>query len=93
MNTHYEHSENKTRAAKRETAVPGARAIMQGRIRTWFVDKSYGFVRGQDGGDYFFHVTDLKRQDKQPLEGQGVSFEVLQTARGLRAANVELVGE
>ena len=60
----------------------------------WFNDqKGYGFIAPDDGGkDLFVHHTAVTMQGFRTLaEGQKVSFEVTQDAKGARAVNVTLV--
>ena len=62
---------------------------MEGTVRKWVT--SYGFISAEDGGnDYFVHQSEVK--GGQPLrEGQRVSFEVQDDARGPKAVKVELI--
>ena len=34
---------------------------MNGKIKNTFPDKGYGFIRGEDKKDYFFHYSELKQ--------------------------------
>ena len=33
---------------------------MKGRIKIYFSDKGYGFITGENGVDYFFHISNVK---------------------------------
>lgn len=58
----------------------------------WFNDaKGFGFIQSQDGGeDIFVHHTNILGTGFKSLaEGQSVSFEVEQGAKGLSATNVQ----
>jgi len=33
---------------------------MKGRVKTYFEEKGYGFILGEDNKDYFFHISDVK---------------------------------
>ena len=47
----------------------------KGEIRR-LVDRRYGFIKGEEEGDFFFHRNDLQGVDYNSLrEGQEVEFE------------------
>ena len=56
----------------------------------WFNDsKGFGFIEQQNGADVFVHFSSIQGDGFKSLaEGQEVSFEVVQGAKGLQAANV-----
>ena len=33
---------------------------MRGRIKRFIEDKGYGFITGEDGQDYFFHISQVR---------------------------------
>ena len=59
----------------------------------WFDSaKGFGFISGEDGKDVFVHFTAISGNGFKNLEeGQKVSYEVVEGARGPQAANVTLV--
>ena len=60
----------------------------------WFNDgKGYGFIRPEDGtADLFVHHTSIVGSGFRSLfEGNVVTYEVEQGAKGLSAINVEVV--
>ncbi len=63
-----------------------------GRIK-WFSDeKGFGFIEQENGEDVFVHYTSIQMDGfRSVTEGQEVEFEVEQSDRGLRAANVRAV--
>jgi CspA family cold shock protein len=65
---------------------------MEGVVKKWINKKGYGFI-GVDGGeDVFVHHSDVKKEGFVVLrEGQKVKFELVNTNKGKRAKNVELV--
>jgi cold shock CspA family protein len=67
---------------------------MKGTIHKILNDKMYGFIRGEDNQDYFFHKSDMNGSHFDDLSGSErivVDFEPIQTPRGLRARTVTLV--
>ena len=62
---------------------------MDGFVKHMKDDKGYGFIRAEDGKDYFFLATSVTSQDfdsMRPMED--VSFTPLQHERGPRAVGV-----
>ena len=56
----------------------------------WFNDsKGFGFIEQENGADVFVHFSSIQGDGFKTLaEGQQVSFEIVQGAKGLQAANV-----
>lgn len=55
---------------------------MLGKIRR-IMDRGYGFIRGDDGKDYFFHRSSVEGTTFEALsEGQSVEFDVEPDRRG-----------
>ena len=56
----------------------------------WFNDsKGFGFIEQENGADVFVHFSSIQGDGFKSLaEGQDVSFDVVQGAKGLQAANV-----
>jgi len=56
----------------------------------WFNDsKGFGFIEQENGADVFVHFSSIQGEGFKSLaEGQEVSFDVVQGAKGLQAANV-----
>lgn len=56
----------------------------------WFNDsKGFGFITKEDGGDVFVHFSDIQGEGFKSLsEGQEVTFEVIDSPKGPKAANV-----
>ena len=67
---------------------------MTGIIKTLIVEKNFGFITPDDGSkDIFFHASALGGgvQFADLQKGQIVSFDVEDSDKGPRAANVMLV--
>ena len=56
----------------------------------WFNDsKGFGFIEQESGTDVFVHFSSIQGDGFKSLtEGQEVSFDVVQGAKGLQASNV-----
>ena len=63
--------------------------MVEGTVK-WFNDsKGFGFIQQDGGDDVFVHHTAIQAQGFKSLqEGQRVSFEVVDGAKGPAAANV-----
>jgi cold shock CspA family protein len=66
---------------------------MQGTIKTFLPEKRYGFIKGDDGRDYFFHLDEFKNlSDHNNLcEGSLVGFDQQATPKGYKARKCFLV--
>ena len=63
---------------------------MKGKVK-WFNDqKGYGFIAKEDGsGDVFVHFSAMKGDGFKSLsEGDTVEFEIVDSEKGPKAANV-----
>lgn len=62
---------------------------MQGKVKWFNVEKGYGFIETEDGGDVFVHFSAIQTEGFKTLEeGQSVEFDIVEGARGPQAANV-----
>lgn len=62
---------------------------MYGTVKRLQADKGFGFIRGDaDGTDYFFHRTGCGDNFDSMREGQKVTFEAVNSPKGLRAESV-----
>jgi len=60
-----------------------------GKIKRLMRDRGFGFIRGADGKEVFFHQSSLTDLTFDSLsEGQEVEFEVEQSPKGPRAGKV-----
>ena len=65
---------------------------MKGTVKMFDKEKGFGFIRAEDGRDYFFHHTALVMEGFKTAEkGEAVEFEVAESDRGPRANNVKKI--
>ncbi len=62
---------------------------MNGLIKSFVPEKKFGFIKGDDGKDYFFHLNEFKNSahHKNIVDGTVVEFEPSATPKGYRAVN------
>jgi len=66
---------------------------VRGKVK-WFNDqKGYGFIAKDDGsGDVFVHYSNIQNEGYKTLkEGDAVEFDVIDSEKGPKAANVKKV--
>lgn len=62
----------------------------QGTVKWFNSEKGFGFIEREGGDDVFVHFSAIQSEGFKTLEeGQRVSFDVEQGARGAQAANVQ----
>ena len=62
-----------------------------GKVKWFSPDKGYGFITGEDSKDYFIHFSQIKDTGYKVLyEGDEVTFDAVETERGIQATNVEV---
>ena len=62
---------------------------MEGTVK-WFNDeKGFGFVIGDDGNEYFVHISGINENTLN--EDDEVTFDLVEGKKGLNAVNVTLV--
>jgi len=65
--------------------------MAEGKVKWFNEHKGFGFIEKDDGGDVFVHHSAIQADGFKTLhEGQRVSFDVAQGAKGPAAANVKL---
>ncbi len=81
----------RTRGRARRAPMPSGPKV-KGRIKKLVRDRGFGFVRGDDGKEVFFHRSGLGANDYDSLsEGDLVEYVVQEGPRGPRAENVRTI--
>jgi cold shock protein len=63
--------------------------MKNGKVKWFNSEKGFGFIEAEDGNDVFVHYSAIQSEGFKTLEeGQEVTFEVVEGARGPQAANV-----
>jgi len=66
----------------------------RGRIKKMVRERGFGFIRGEDGKEVFFHRSGLNASDYDSLnEGDLVEYQIQEGPRGARAENVRGVSD
>ena len=63
---------------------------MKGTIKKIIQQRGFGFIAGEDGKEIFFHSSACAQEDFDSMEeGINVEFDVEESPKGARAANVK----
>jgi len=82
------YSTRRGRGRRRSAPAPSGPKV-KGRIKKMVRDRGFGFIRGDDGKEVFFHRSGLGGADYDALsEGDIVEYNVQESPRGPRAENV-----
>ena len=67
---------------------------MSGKVKWFNNEKGYGFIDHPTGEDIFVHYSAIKQDGYKSLaEGQLVTFDLIETTKGLQAINVTVCAE
>jgi len=63
--------------------------MSEGKVKWFNTRKGYGFISTEDGTDIFVHYSNISGDGYKTLvEGDAVSFDIVEGEKGLRAENV-----
>lgn len=63
--------------------------MQKGTVKWFNKEKGFGFITAEDGKDYFVHFSAINEEGfKVLVEGQNVTFDVSEGAKGPVASNV-----
>ena len=63
--------------------------MQKGKVKWFNAEKGYGFIESEDGTDVFVHFSAIAMDGYKYLEeGQEVTFDVSEGAKGPQASNV-----
>lgn len=66
--------------------------MAEGKVKWFNADKGFGFIEREGEADVFVHFSAIQGEGFKTLEeGQEVSFDIEEGARGPQAANVEKI--
>jgi CspA family cold shock protein len=61
----------------------------KGKVKWFNESKGFGFIEKEEGGDVFVHYSDIEGEGYKTLaEGEDVTFEVVDSPKGPKAAHV-----
>ena len=63
---------------------------MKGTVKFFNVQKGFGFIAGEDGKEYFVHMSGIK-EGVTINDNDEVTFDVVEGDRGPKAENVDKV--
>ena len=65
---------------------------MNGTVKWFNNEKGYGFITAEDGKDVFAHFSQINKEGFKALEeGENVSFDVVEGAKGPQAENITVI--
>jgi CspA family cold shock protein len=61
----------------------------RGKVKWFNENRGYGFISQENGQDVFVHFSAIQGEGFKTLaEGEEVEFEIIESEKGLQAANV-----
>ena len=64
--------------------------MASGKVKWFDNKKGFGFIEGEGGKDVFVHHTSIEAEGFKTLtEGEIVSYDLIQSDKGMKAQNVQ----
>ncbi len=64
----------------------------EGTVKWFDAAKGYGFIEREDGDDVFAHFSEIDQEGFKTLEeNQRVSFDIVESPKGLQATNIKVI--
>ena len=68
--------------------------MITGKVKWFNANKGYGFITNEEGKDVFVHYSNINMEGYKTLsDGANVTYEPVETKRGVAATNVVVIGE
>ena len=65
---------------------------MNGTVKWFNSEKGFGFITTEEGNDVFAHFSQINKDGFKTLEeGEKVSFDIVDGAKGPQAANITVI--
>lgn len=65
---------------------------MNGTVKWFNAEKGFGFITTEEGNDVFAHFSQIQKEGFKTLEeGEKVTFDVVQGAKGPQAENIKTI--
>ena len=65
---------------------------MTGTVKWFNSEKGFGFITTEEGNDVFAHFSQINKDGYKTLEeGEKVSFDIVDGAKGPQAANITVI--
>ncbi len=64
---------------------------MKGIVKWYNIKQGYGFIKGEDGKDIFFHKSDIPFWTIFLNKGDEIEYSQEYTKNGLKAINLKLI--
>jgi len=61
----------------------------QGKIKFYNRDRGYGFIKADDGEEFFYHISDMAQEGYIPHADERVNFNVVTGKKGLKAGYIQ----
>lgn len=67
---------------------------MKGKVKWFHPEKGYGFIEDEEGRDVFAHYSYIQEEGFRQLDqGDFVTFDVVESEKGIQARNIVKIEE